>query len=241
MATVQQIAAQRDLWLAADPEDEALAEAVSTALLGCRRVVKQLEEGLRALGYPVQTFLRPSPAALGPKLAELETRTGIAIPRVVREFWRVVGGVSLVDLEHYQHDAFWSERGITGPHGFCDGFHVDACNADWLAYTLEDYESYAEEEDLPSFRYSLSPDGYHKDDISGGPPYAVGRNSVWRPTWENFSWPGYQRPQTAAPDPTDFLSYVRTALLECAGFPGLLGHPGFEPLRLSLVQGLETF
>jgi len=189
----------------------------------------------------VQTILRPSPADLDARVAEVEARTGVQIPRIVREFWRVVGGVSFVDLENYQHGVFWSELGIAGRYGFCDGFHVDACDTDWIAFTLEDYESYAEDDDLPSFRYSLAPDGYHKDNISGGPPYAVGRNSAWQPTWENFSWSGYRIPETAGPAPPDFLSYVRTALLECAGFPGLLGHPGFEPLRLSLVEGLEAF
>lgn len=92
MATVPQITAQRDRWLAAAPEDPALAGMAGPALLGCRRAVEQLEEGLRALGYPVRTFLRPSPADLDTRLAELEARTGVPIPRVVREFWRVVGG-----------------------------------------------------------------------------------------------------------------------------------------------------
>jgi hypothetical protein len=239
--TIPEILVCRDRWLDNITKDHSPDEATWEALPKCRAAILELESRLRGQGYPIRSFIRLVPVDLDRRLEEIEAATGILIPPIVRAFWRVVGGVSFVDLQQYRHIDFWSVRGVRGAHGFCDGFHVDLPDEEWLDYTLEDYESYAAGEDEGSFRYSLAPDGYHKDDISGGPPYAVGRSSAWAPVWENFSWSGYRRPETAAADPTDFLSYVRTALLECAGFPGLLGHPGFEPLRRRLVDGLVSF
>ena len=34
--------------------------------------------------------------------------------------------------------------------------------------------------------------------------YALGNNSDWAPTFKNFEWTGYKRPETAVDDPTDF-------------------------------------
>jgi hypothetical protein len=42
-------------------------------------------------------------------------------------------------------------------------------------------------------------------------------------------------------DPPDFLSYLRTTILKSAGFPGLLGVPGFDPIREALLQGVPVF
>ena len=37
------------------------------------------------------------------------------------------------------------------------------------------------------------------------------------------------------------MSYLRTALLECGGFPGLFGSAEFEPIRLQLTRDLPIF
>ena len=111
----------------------------------------------------------------------------------------------------------------------------------WFEYTVDDFSNYADDGDEASFLYTLAPDGYHKDDISGGPPYAVGRGSDWAPKWENFNWSGYRRPDTAVPDPPDFVSYLRTAVLECGGFPGFFGHHRFEAIRRDLVLDMRPF
>jgi hypothetical protein len=241
MASTEEVLTCRDRWLEALSSGGSPANLMRTTLEGCRAAVTQLGEQLVDLGYPVQTFVCPAPRDLSERIARVESRTGVHLPKAVQEFWRVVGGISLVDLQGYRHVAFWDDRGITGPHGFSDGVHVDLCDDDWLAYTIETFESYAEDGDEEAFRFDLSPDGYHKDDISGGPPYAVGRDSDWAPAWENFRWSGYRRPETAVPDPTDFVSYLRTAILECGGFPGFLGHPGFETIRQKIVRKLPVF
>ncbi len=193
------------------------------------------------LGYPVTKFLLSCPADLDERVARIEAQTSVPVPQLIYEFWRIVGGIALVDLRQYTHVAFWDDLGIKGANEFCDGVYVDACDDDWLEYTVDDYSNYADGSEEASFLYTLAPDGYHKDDISGGPPYAVGSGPGWAPTWENFDWSGYRRPDTAVPGPPDFVSYLRTAILECAGFPGFFGHPRFEGIRQDILRHLEAF
>jgi hypothetical protein len=88
---------------------------------------------------------------------------------------------------------------------------------------------------------SLSPDGFHKDNISGGAPYGVLAGSSWKPIWRNFEWWGRVRPVTALADAPDFLSYLRTTILECAGFPALLCVPGFDRVPETILQGVPLF
>jgi hypothetical protein len=88
---------------------------------------------------------------------------------------------------------------------------------------------------------SLSPDGYHKGNISGGAPYEMQVGGVWLAPVENFAWSGALRPVSAPADPCDLAAYLRTARLECAGFPGLYGTPQFEPIREQLLRGVPIF
>lgn len=85
----------------------------------------------------------------------------------------------------------------------------------------------------------LSPDHWHKDNISGGAPYAVRAAAGWFAPMESFEWCGPARPRSAPPGTPDLVGYLRTALFECAGFPGYFGHPRFEPLRQMLLSGVE--
>jgi hypothetical protein len=241
MASTEQILACRDRWLDAVTSGQPVAALVENTFEGCREAVAQLGSQLVDLGYPSRTFLLPCPAGLEKRLARIERHTSVSLPKLIRVFWRIVGGIALVDLKQHRHVAFWDDLAINGAHEFCDGVYVDACDDDWLAYTTEDFTDYAEDRDEESFRYTLAPDGYLKDGISGGPPYALGRGSDWAPTWENFDWAGYRRPDTAVADPPDFVSYLRTALLECAGFPGFLGHQKFEAIRQDLIRDLRPF
>lgn len=241
MATIEDIRVCRDLWLGALASGPPNATLVEETLLGCRDAVASLAIQWKGLGYPVREVLPPCPADLDERIARVEARTGVPIPKILREFWRIVGGITLVDLERYRHVAFWDGLGIEGAQGFCDGVHVDRCEKSWEDFVTDEFVSYAEAGDEASFHYSLAPDGYHKDDISGGPPYAIGRGSDWAPSWMNFDWSGYERPATAVPDPPDFVSYLRTALLECAGFPGLFGHPKFQVIRQGILPHLRAF
>jgi hypothetical protein len=241
MASIEDILICRERWLGAVSSGQGVVALVEDTLRGCREAVTCLGSQLMDLGYPVRTFLRHCPTDLDERVARIEAQTGVPVPKLIHEFWQIVGGIALVDLKEYKHVAFWDDLGINGAHQFCDGVYIDACDDDWLEFTADDFSNYADDGDEASFLYSLAPDGFHKDDISGGPPYAVGRGSDWAPTWENFDWSGYRRPVSAVSDPQDLVSYLRTAILECAGFPGLFGHPKFEGIRQDMVRELEAF
>lgn len=241
MASVELIIKHRNLWLERINSGSRIEKLVATSLAGCREAVDELSSRLEQLGYPAVSMKRPSVKGLDKRIAAIEKMTSVPVPSVVREFWREVGGISLIDVNDYAHVAFWDDAGVKGKKGFCDGLHVDYCDDEWKDYTIDDFEMYSEDENESSFLYSLAPDGYHKDDISGGSPYSVGRNSEWLPTWENFEWSGYHPPKTCASNKPDFMSYLRTSILECGGFPGLLGHSEFEPIRIKLTRGLHPF
>jgi hypothetical protein len=90
---------------------------------------------------------------------ESKLRPTCPLPKIIREFWRIVGGIALVDLSEYKHVAFWDDLAINGALQFCDGVYVDACDDNWFTYTAEDFSNYAEDDDEQSFLYSLAPDG----------------------------------------------------------------------------------
>lgn len=241
MASISEVVRCRNRWLETLASGESVSGLVRDICVTCREAVTQLGYRLIEIGYPKCQFIRAIPNDLESRIARIEQHTGTPLPMVMREFWRVVGGISLIDLDNYQHVSFWDDMEITGRHGFCDGVYVDACDEAWAAFTVNDFSDRLEEGEEDSFRFALAPDGYHKDDISGGAPYELGRNSDWGPIWENFVWAGFRRPETATTGPMDFVSYLRTAILECAGFPGLFGHPRFEELRQKLASDLPPF
>jgi hypothetical protein len=72
-------------------------------------------------------------------------------------------------------------------------------------------------------------------------PYGVFLGVSWRPIWQNFEWKGLKHPITALTNPPDFLSYLRTTILECAGFPAFLGVPAFDPIKKRLLQDVPVF
>ncbi len=220
--------------------DTSARRAIRDALQGCAEALQRIAEGLKQLRYPVEDMLTPCPAELDELVEETQGRTGRQLPPVLVEFWRTVGGVALVDLDGYAHVDFWEERGVSAE--YCDGLLVEACTHDWVEYIVgehEQLEADAEFREPDSFIFLLSPDGYHKDDISGGLPYGLRPGSSWQPTWENFHWA--TRPASAGSGAVDFMGYLRTAVLECAGFPGLLGDASFEPVRQALLKDVKGF
>jgi hypothetical protein len=216
----------------------------SESLAKCADAVAILSENLRKIGYVWVSLESIAVNDLEKNIQRIETKTGLSVPKILVEFWRIVGGISFVDLETYQHIYFWDKRQIITPKGFADGLHVDACNNEWAAYICRDYDdwqNYQRQGESEEFLFSLSPDGFHKDNISGGMPYGVFAGSSWKPIWQYFEWSGTKHPVTTLADPPDFLSYLRTTILECAGFPALLGVPAFDALKEKLLQGVPIF
>jgi hypothetical protein len=244
MIDIEKILEKQRAWQAASTEDEAGIKAMALESLSkCADSIAILSENLRKIGY-AWVSSEPMPAnELERNISIIETKTALSIPKILVAFWETVGGISFVDLERYRHVRFWHKHKITAPQGFADGLHVDACDHEWASFICQDYEDWQDEQqgEEKEFLLSLSPDGYHKDDISGGNPYGVFAESTWKPIWQYFKWSGAVKPVTAIVGPPDFLSYLRTTVLECAGFPGLLGIPAFESLRSKLLEDVPLF
>ena len=244
MIEIEKILEKQRAWQEASTDDESAIRAMALESLSkCAEAIAILSENLRKIGYGWVSS-EPIPAnELEGSIRMIEETTGLSIPKVLVAFWKMIGGISFVDLERYRHVNFWHNHKITAPQGFADGLHVYACSREWASYLCDEYEAWQEDQqdEGEPFLLELSPDGYHKDNISGGESYGVFAESAWKPIWQYFEWSGVVKPVTAFADPPDFLSYLRTTVLECAGFPGLLGTPAFDSLRSKLLEGVPLF
>jgi hypothetical protein len=57
----------------------------------------------------------------------------------------------------------------------------------------------------------------------------------------DFEWLGPKKPDSAPDGPCDLISFLRAALLECAGSPRLHGYEDFDPIRERLLEGVALF
>ena len=219
------------------------AEATARAALrACRDALDILVSRLRDEGFPASIPGRIAVAARDVERAVvlLPERP----PRVLQLFWEEVGAVRLVDPPEYSHAAFFASRGMRGraPDRTTDALWVDGPEPDWMSFLSDDLDRWRAGPAEP-FLIPLSPDHLHKDDISGGPYGIELGDDDWRPIFGgDFEWMGHRRPESVEPGlATDFVSYLRASILECAGFPGLYGSEQFEPLRRRLVADLPVF
>ena len=245
MIEIDKILEKQRAWQATPTNDESVISAMAVESLSkCAEAITILSANLRKIGYEWVSS-EPIPAnELEGNIRMIQAKTGLSVPQLLVPFWKVVGGISFVDLEHYRHVRFWQKHKITAPQGFADGLHVYACNREWASYICNEYEDWQsddERDETEQFLLDLSPDGYHKDNISGGESYGVFAESTWKPIWQYFEWSGAVKPVTAVADPPDFLSYLRTTVLECAGFPGLFGIPAFDSFRNELLTEVPLF
>jgi hypothetical protein len=242
MNEIDKILDTQRAWLAASTDDDtAISRMASVSLTKCAQAIAVLSENLREIGYPWAVSEQTPNDVLVRNVALIEKTTGLPIPKILVTYWEKVGGVSFVDLDNYEHGDFWKEHKIFSPTGFCDGLYVAACDAGWADYVCNDWKELYDFGERGGFQLELSPDGYHKDNISGGAPYGVILGNSWKPIWQNFEWTGLQRPITAPAGSPDFLSYLRTTVLECAGFPAFLGIPAFDQIKRRLLQDVPIF
>lgn len=245
MDTIAKVLEHQHTWQALSANDEPAVRAMAIESLSrCADSIAVLSEKLRDIGYVWVASERVAADALERNIQTIETKTGLSIPKVLVAFWEAIGGVSFVDLQDYRHKDFWTECKIVAPKGFADGLHIYACDDAWTSFICQDYDEWKDhrsQDEEEDFLLTLSPDGFHKDNISGCAPYGIFTESSWKPIWRYFEWPGVVEPITALANPPDFLSYLRTAILECAGFPALLGVPAFEQIREKLLEGVPIF
>jgi hypothetical protein len=106
---------------------------------------------------------------------------------------------------------------------------------------IDDFEERAANPDDGTPMLEFSPDDFHKDSVSGGAPYSVEYLEGWVAPVHDFAWNGPVRPRSASTGAPGFLAYLRTALLECGGFPGYFGHAEYEPIRIELLRDVKLF
>ncbi len=245
MIEIEKVIEAQEKWhRAALAEEPSTFDSADEALKRCSEAIAVLRKNLNEIGYPWTEVERCLPEGIQKNVSRIENAVGSPIPRILTMFWERIGGVSLVDIQHYQHILFWNDQNLSGPNFFCDGLHIDACSDDWTSFVCDDFldwKAYRSQDEPGGFLLELSPDGFHKDSISGGEFYGLYPGENWLPTWQNFKWPGVQRPVSAPPGPPDFLSYLRSTILECAGFPALLGLLRFNRIRESLLRDVPIF
>lgn len=245
VAPPERIRELQEGWIRAARVSDAVARAAAgRALRGASDATKVLLKNLGKLDYPEVRGVRPPPKRIEDRLAKLRGALGAAPPPALTLFWETVGGISLVDLTAYQHVGFWKRRGVTGPAGFSDGVHIDRCSKGWVRFVCQDHDDLrSDPAGAPRGPYAIpiSPDGYHKDNLSGGPTYGMAIGGGWLAPILDFEWSGSRRPLSAPEGPPDLIGYLRTALLECAGFPALYGSDSFEPVRIQLLDGVAPF
>jgi len=209
--------------VAADAREVA-RETMSRVLRNLRR----LEHRLAGLGYEFGVYpdgetpswsegalVPPSPHT--PR--EVETLRGLAgpIPLSLEAFWSVVGSVDFVG------------RRPGWPSG------LDPVVVHPPAGALEEWESWEEwrEEDgeeAGPFIAPIAPDALHKDNVSGGEPYGL--------ALPNASADGRLENEAGG---LMFVDYLRLAILEWGGLPGLAELPDPPPGLRALAEGLEPF
>jgi hypothetical protein len=206
---------------------------------------------LAALAYPVATPLEPC-EDLDDALASFD-EAGIVVPPALVAVWREVGAVSFVDLGRYRHVAFWDDvldRWRAGDDGrdvgyppCCDGLVIDGPSQDgWVDYVIDTLEEGVDQGLPPGIE--LAPDALHKDNVSGSGPYELlmpgADDDPWLAPVDGFGWTD-PPPPSAPPGAPDLVSYLRTSVLDCGGFPGLFGHPAFAPVLRDLTADLPVF
>lgn len=193
---------------------EAIAEVDLVAAETMRRVrfdLVTLVDRLRTEGFrfhaPAEALAPPSPR-VEVLLSELDAKVatiaadgfpGLPLAPSVRAFYRVVGAVNLTGVSSLWHAPQARDPDYDAEHFLGDGLVVMPIDDLVLAV-----------DEIPAGTASLpfSPDIFHKDDISGGPPYGF---DVVSPSLDAFC----TEVQLA------FVPYLRWCILEWGGFPGL--------------------
>ncbi|MBZ9750157.1 hypothetical protein K7W42_04690 [Deinococcus sp. HMF7604] len=210
-----------------------LPEAAAVARETMRRAranIQTLLPQLRALGYRFGTFsgggftpTRPYSPPSKTSLLQLKRLDRLAgpLPLSLQAWYEVVGSVHLVG------QAPWGDTAVPADAVVVDPVHsVLYFVREWL----EEFGSVPPEERCtfdPCLAAEFAPDEWHKDDTSGGPPYAIHLPNASADARVEYEWHN-----------TTFVSYLRECFA-CGGFPGLARLPGGLPVEVrQLAAGL---
>jgi len=129
------------------------------------------------------------------------------IPLSLKYFYKIVGGVNFV-WDYETNKKMWEMADpiqITSLDGV-----VEVVTA---KYWEEEIQEYVDDEDFGNAFVDLAADDFHKDNVSGGPPYAI------KITKE----PSIDSDFMNEPNDTTFINYLRICFENC-GFPGIMRH-----------------
>lgn len=151
----------------------------------------------------------PPSKNIAPKLARLERLAG-PVPLSLRAWYEVVGEVYLGGI------APWLDTDVLPDPLVVNSidvalYSVKDWHEEWHGVPLEERPA-----DEPCQAW-IAPDEYHKEDISGGPPYSIALPNAAADARVEFEWHNL-----------DFVPYLREAF-SCGGFPGLTRVPGGLP------------
>jgi hypothetical protein len=206
--------------------EEFFSQAQSVAVETMTRVRRNCETlivRLNEMGYVFDRFpdgsrrpfklppLIPPSDQMRLDISELETQAG-SLPISLVSFWNVVGAVDLVGMRPGWPDGL-DPLVIYPPEGA-------------LSMILESVD---EDEDSSLFVF-LAPDDFHKDNLSGGDPYGV---DLPNPSADFI----FQNERHGI----HFVPYLRLAILDWGGFPGLEEETIQIDQLSELIQGLESF
>jgi hypothetical protein len=194
-----------------------------------RRNVEKIEARLRALEYDFELYPdeqernymgSPTRAPSSESASDVQTiREAVGpIPLSLEAFFNVVGSVDFVG-----YHPWWPEMS--------DPLVVDLPEV--MLGELEEWQDWAETDpdDAGPFMAPFAPDAYHKDNVSGGPAYAI-----------QLPDPAMDAPVQNGPVPGQlFVEYLREAILERGGFAGFPDRSELRPKLRALNQGLEPF
>lgn len=230
-------------------------DVACATMLRVRENIETLIPRLQALGYRFGIWEEDEEVELysGPLVAPIaRTQAGIArieqelgvLPLSLRAFAEIVGSVDF----RGHHPEWAAHKGLLDPlvvevpfanKDWCD--YVIETARDWIQYFTEEAPENAEEGyDQPFIE--IAGDAYHKDNISGGPPYKI---LIGTPMADGMvrnilapggsAWGQVEEPL--------FLAYLRDCL-QWGGFPGFANrHENGRPeAQLEyLTQGLRDF
>jgi hypothetical protein len=150
------------------------------------RIILRLQDLNYPFKYPDEAFVPPDPTILE-RIAAMESMVG-ALPLSLCAWYEIVGSVNLIADEESE--------------GYPDPLYVESSH-----YILEyNDESWQRER----YILDISPDEYHKEDVSGGAPYQIQLpNTDVDALLENEC------------HQTSFVHYLRLSFKSC-GFPGIV-------------------
>jgi hypothetical protein len=163
----------------------------------CRENIERLFSRLRIMGYefkfPDEAFVPPVESVFE-QIAAIEDHVG-PIPLSLCAWYEVVGSVNFM-----------------GSHPQWRGHHV---YPDPLVVSPSNYILAYDEENWYRERYSLeiAPDYYHKENVSGGPPYTISLPNAAIDAPLEYEW-----------HETTFVNYLRLSF-QWGGFPGWERYP----------------